>query len=175
MNREFLTTSIFIVLLLQSVSAHGGEEEAGLTNLQVMLISLAISLVFFIASKKLFSLDSNSKESIYLSLVLYTGAVHVLLGIKDRIFLLGGVGVILFALLPLITKFGNANRSLSQAAVGLIVTIMFIGYFVSNHDLHFIVEDYLGLTTKFAELGIIGLIVKNYMNKTGVESTESRS
>ena len=37
---------------------------------------------------------------------------------------------------------------------------MLVGYFVSNHNLHYIMEDYLGITTKLAEVTIITLVYK---------------
>jgi hypothetical protein len=37
---------------------------------------------------------------------------------------------------------------------------MFFAYFVSNHDIHAILEDYIGITTKISEIGvIIGLLI----------------
>ena len=44
-----------------------------------------------------------------------------------------------------------------QVMLGLIVVTMF-AYFVSNHDLHYIIEDYLGITTKLVEVGIIAAL-----------------
>jgi hypothetical protein len=36
---------------------------------------------------------------------------------------------------------------------------MFIAYFVSNHDIHSLLEDYLGLTAKISEIGVmVGLV-----------------
>ena len=32
---------------------------------------------------------------------------------------------------------------------------MFIAYFVSNHDIHSLLEDYLGITTKISEIGVV--------------------
>ena len=46
--------------------------------------------------------------------------------------------------------------------LGAAVITMFIAHLVSNHDLHYIAEDYLGITTKLAEVGIIGLMLKQY-------------
>ena len=96
-----------------------------------------------------------------LTLVFYTGTVHILLGISDLVFLLGGVGVISIAMLPLASSLGKSNQSLFDLGLGLIVITMFVAYFVSNHDLHYIAEDYLGITTKLAELGIIILLIKH--------------
>ena len=77
------------------------------------------------------------------------------------VFLLGGVGVISIAMLPLASSLGKSNQSLFDLGLGLIVITVFVAYFVSNHDLHYIAEDYLGITTKLAELGIIILLIKH--------------
>ena len=151
-----LTASLF---LLQTTSAHGGEDKEGLTNLQIMLISISICIIFAIAYNKLSWGDSGAAP--LLTLVFYTGTVHILLGISDLVLLLGGVGVISIAMLPLVSSFGKSNESLFDLGLGLIVITMFVAYFVSNHDLHYIAEDYLGITTKLAELGIIILLIKH--------------
>ena len=47
--KRILGFSLFVILAsLQSVSAHGGEDSKGLSNLQIMLISLAICAVFYL-------------------------------------------------------------------------------------------------------------------------------
>ena len=51
---------------------------------------------------------------------------------------------------------------LATLGLGMGVTVMFAAYFVSNHDLHYIAEDYLGITTKLAELAIIILLKKEW-------------
>ena len=151
-----------LVTFLQTVSGHGGEESEGLSNLQIMLTSLSASVVFFIIYQKIPNLGTHPNEKITLTLVLYTGVVHVLLGMNDFIFLLGGFGVILIAILPYFSNFAKARKGLVQVMLGTAVITMFIAYFVSNHDLHYIAEDYLGITTKLAEVGIIGLMLKQY-------------
>lgn len=162
MRKIVLFGAMVLVTFLQTVSAHGGEESEGLSNLQIMLTSLSASVVFFIIYKKIPNLGANPNEKITLTLVLYTGVVHVLLGINDFIFLLGGFGVILIAILPYFSNFAKARKGLVQVMLGTAVITMFIAYFVSNHDLHYIAEDYLGITTKLAEVGIIGLMLKQY-------------
>lgn len=158
MNRILVVCLVASLFFVQTASAHGGEDKEGLTNLQIMLISISVCAIFAIVYNKLSRGDSG--VSPLLTLVFYTGSVHILLGISDLVFLLGGVGVISIAMLPQISSFGKSNESLFDLGLGLIVITMFVAYFVSNHDLHYIAEDYLGITTKLAELGTIILLLK---------------
>tara|TARA_A100001388_G_C28755614_1_gene494784 strand:- start:222 stop:725 length:504 start_codon:yes stop_codon:yes gene_type:complete len=160
--KRILGFSVFVILAsLQSASAHGGEDSEGLSNLQIMLISLAICAVFYFLFRKLSDSESNANNGLLLTLVVYTGTVHILLGINDMIFLIGGLGIIAIATAPFVTEIARSRERLLQPALALSALTMFIAYFVSNHDLHYIAEDYLGLTTKLSEIGIIGLVLKN--------------
>ena len=160
--KRILGFSLIVSLAtLQSVSAHGGEDSEGLSNLQIMLISLAICAVFYFLFRKLSDSESSANNGLLLTLVAYTGTVHILLGLNDMIFLLGGLGIIAIATAPFVTEIARSRERLLQTALALSALTMFIAYFVSNHDLHYIAEDYLGLTTKLSEIGIIGLVLKN--------------
>tara|TARA_B000000565_G_scaffold199430_1_gene153192 strand:+ start:1922 stop:2425 length:504 start_codon:yes stop_codon:yes gene_type:complete len=160
--KRILGFSVFVILAsLQSASAHGGEDSEGLSNLQIMLISLAICAVFYFLFSKLSDSESNANNGLLLTLVAYTGTVHILLGINDMIFLVGGLGIIAIATAPFVSEIARSREKLLQPALALSALTMFIAYFVSNHDLHYIAEDYLGLTTKLSEIGIIGLVLKN--------------
>ena len=165
--KRILGFSLFVILTsLQSVSAHGGEDSKGLSNLQIMLISLAICAVFYLLFRKLSDSESSASNGLLLTLVAYTGTVHILLGLNDMIFLLGGLGIIAIATAPFVTEIARSRERLLQPALALLALTMFIAYFVSNHDLHYIAEDYLGLTTKFSEIGIIGLVINHNKNKS---------
>ena len=166
--KRILGFSVLVILAsLQSVSAHGGEDSEGLSNLQIMLISLAICAVFYFLFRKLSDSESSVNNGLLLTLVAYTGTVHILLGLNDMIFLLGGLGIIAITTAPFVTEIARSRERLLQQALALLALTMFIAYFVSNHDLHYIAEDYLGLTTKLSEIGIIGLVLKN--QKGGLE------
>ena len=155
----FILSFLFFV---QSASAHGGEDKEGLSNLQIMLISLAACLVIYLISEKIFTIDIESNNKIFLSLVTYTGTVHVLLGVNDFLLLFGGISVLLIAVVANATNIGGENYGLLQIIMGVAIVSMFVAYFVSNHDLHYIAEDFLGITTKLAELGVIALIIRQY-------------
>ena len=103
--------------------------------------------------------------------MVYTGSVHILLGINDFTLLLGGIGVLSIAGVSSLTNFGKEKEGIMQVMLGLIIVTMFVAYFVSNHDLHYIVEDYLGITTKLVEVGIIAFIVKTYKNQSKINDS----
>jgi uncharacterized membrane protein YphA (DoxX/SURF4 family) len=49
---------------------------------------------------------------------------------------------------------------LARISLVVLSITMFFAYFVSNHDIHAILEDYIGITTKISEIGvIIGLLI----------------
>ena len=171
MKKIVLVFSIFFLALLKSVSAHGGEGKEGLTNLQVMLISLSLCIIFYVIWNKISNKESESNKTILLTLVVYTGSVHILLGINDFTLLLGGIGVLSIAGVSSLTNFGKEKEGIMQVMLGLIIVTMFVAYFVSNHDLHYIVEDYLGITTKLVEVGIIAFIVKTYKNQSKINDS----
>ena len=92
--------------------------------------------------------------------MVYTGAVHVMLGLQDIIFMIGGIGIIGLGFAPLVLNFAKTNEGLFQIGLCINAAIMFVGYFVSNHDIHYLMEDYLGITTKLAEITILALVYK---------------
>jgi hypothetical protein len=147
-------------LLLGNVAAHGGEPSDGLSNIQITLISLVLSAISFFLIPRIWDLETNFQRKIILSAVIYTGAVHVMLGLDDLVFMIGGVGIICLGFAPLVLNFAKTNERIFQIGLCLNAAIMFVGYFVSNHDLHYILEDYLGITTKLAEITILALLFK---------------
>ena len=166
MKKWFLILLTVQLSIIQTASAHGGEGKEGLTNLQIMLISLSLCVIFYVIWNKISNKNSEPSKTILLTLVLYTGSVHILLGINDFTLLLGGIGVLSIAGVSSLTNFGKEKEGIMQVMLGLIIVTMFVAYFVSNHDLHYIVEDYLGITTKLVEVGIIAFIIKNYKNQS---------
>ena len=93
-------------------------------------------------------------------------SVHILLGLNDYLLLLGGVGVIGILVLSLLVNFSQWQDKMARLGLGLTVVVMFAAYFVSNHDIHYIAEDYLGITTKLAELSILVLLKKEWSQET---------
>lgn len=156
----FLLSALTGLFFAGNVTAHGGEPTDGLTNLQITLISIGLSGASYFVIPKLWNLESNTQRKIILSAVVYTGAVHVMLGLQDIIFMIGGIGIIGLGFAPLVLNFAKTNEGLFQIGLCINAAIMFVGYFVSNHDIHYLMEDYLGITTKLAEITILALVYK---------------
>ena len=162
----FAVTLGFLLSLLPMVSAHGEEESTGLSNSQVLIIaSLSAIVVYLLANR--FLHDSQAVFSTpIIGLTSFSGLVHILLGIDDRTLLLGGIGATGLIALPLILTLNEQKRKLFQISLIILILVMFIAYFVSNHDIHYILEDYLGIITKVIELIILILLVRNYRTET---------
>ena len=161
MKKAYLLATIFTgSLFVENAAAHGGEPTDGLSNLQITLISSGLSAASFFLIPKLWESESNISRKILLSAVVYTGAVHIMLGLEDVTFMIGGIGIICLGFAPLVVDFAKSNENLFQTGLCINAAIMLVGYFVSNHDLHYLLEDYLGITTKLAEIAILTLVYK---------------
>jgi uncharacterized membrane protein SirB2 len=161
-----ILSGVLTILSIPLVSAHGGESTSGFTNIQIMLISIGISASIYILITRVLKTQTYISSTLVYTLVSFTGSVHILLGLNDNLLLLGGVGVIGILALSLFVNFSQWQEKIARLGLGLVVTIMFAAYFVSNHDLHYIIEDYLGITTKLAELSIIILLNKERKQET---------
>ncbi len=152
--------AILAIFSTTLVSGHEGESTDGLTNFQILLISIVISAcIYFLVSRFIEEREYRPSPLVF-TLVTFTGSVHILLGLSDYLLLIGGVGVIGILGLSLIVNLSPLRDKIARLGLGLVVAIMFVAYFVSNHDLHYIIEDYLGIITKLAELSIIILITR---------------
>ena len=153
-------SGVLTILSTPLVSAHGGESTDGFTNFQIMLISIGISASIYFLITRVLETKTHLSSPLVFTLVTFTGSVHILLGLSDNLLLLGGIGVIGIMALSLVVNFSQRQEKIAKLGLMLIVTIMLVAYFVSNHDLHYIIEDYLGITTKLAELSLIILLNK---------------
>lgn len=150
-----LVIATSLVFLLPSVSAHGDEASSGLANYHVLGIALATAVLAFLLFTSKFSTDNSVFTPAVFSFAVFTGIVHVLLGINDKILLAGGISVLAILLLSITAKMDEKKTKISRLALGGVTITMFIGYFVSNHDLHYVLEDYLGITTKLFEIALL--------------------
>lgn len=155
-----LGVALLSVLLLDNAAAHGGEASDGLSNMQITIAAIVLCVISYFAIPKFLGSDTSRGKNVILAAVIYTGAVHIMLGLDDVVFLLGGIGIIGFGFAPLVLKFAKNNEKIFQMGLAINALIMFIAYFVSNHDLHYLLEDYLGLTTKVSEIVIMTLVVR---------------
>ncbi len=166
-GKQLKFSSIFLVsTILPTVAAHGGEEEpATLSNSQVLIIaSLGAILVYFLFNKFLASRQAVFPSSV-VSLASFSGLVHILLGLEDSTLLLGGVGVMGLIAIPMVIKLDEQKGKLASYSLILLIGVMFVAYFVSNHDLHYILEDYLGIVTKLIEISVVVVLVREMRSK----------
>ena len=166
-GKQLKFSSIFLVsTILPTVAAHGGEEEpATLSNSQVLIIaSLGAILVYFLFNKFLASRQAVFPSSV-VSLASFSGLVHILLGLEDSTLLLGGVGVMGLIAIPMVIKLDEQKGKLVSYSLILLIGVMFVAYFVSNHDLNYILEDYLGIVTKLIEISVVVVLVREMRSK----------
>ncbi|MDC0327848.1 hypothetical protein OAN05_00930 [bacterium] len=141
------------------VQAHGGNE-ATVSNPMVLFISIISSVFAWAAGSEWLTKNSSIGSPLVFCLAIFSGTVHILLGLDDLILMLGGIGVIgilMASLIPTLKRF----KVQLKLGLGFVVSMTIIGYFVTNHDLHYISEDYLGIITKLAELGLLQQVLTN--------------
>ncbi|MEC7098640.1 MAG: hypothetical protein VXW74_04250, partial [Candidatus Thermoplasmatota archaeon] len=96
---------------------------------------------------------------------LYSGVVHVLLGLQDSLLLLGGLGVFGLLAAPVVIEFEGSKATLARAGLAVLLAGMFVAYFASSHGGSFL-QDTIGLTTKAAEVGAIVSLLMLSRTKT---------
>ena len=67
--------------------------------------------------------------------------------------------------IPMVIKLDEQKGKLVSYSLILLIGVMFVAYFVSNHDLHYILEDYLGIVTKLIEVSAIVILAKEMRSK----------
>jgi len=157
-----ILSGMLSILFVPLVSAHDGESSGGLTNFRIMLISIFISVTIYFLINRSLEIQTYLSSPLVFTLASFTGSVHILLGLNDYLLLIGGLGVIGILVLSLLVNLSQSQDKIVRLGLGMGVTVMFAAYFVSNHDIHYIVEDYLGITTKLAELSIVILLKKEW-------------
>ncbi|MGB1365493.1 MAG: hypothetical protein ACPH9F_04310 [Candidatus Poseidoniaceae archaeon] len=159
-NMAFLLT-LSLISFLPFASAHGDEPSTGLANYQILGIALATALLAFALVSKKFASKMRVFTPVVFSFALFTGVVHVLLGLSDRLLLIGGVGVLGILLFPIVVSMDEKKSKFAQLGLSGVTLAMFVGYFVSNHDIHYVLEDYLGIATKLSEIALLVGIYKS--------------
>jgi len=153
---SYLLTLTVIILFTTIASAHGDEESsARFSNLEILFIALTLSLIGFLLTATKYAQKMTVFSAYTFSFALYTGSVHVFLGLNNGILLLGGCGVLSILSASLLFTFDDLKMKLARISLAALSITMFFAYFVSNHDIHAILEDYLGITTKISEIGVI--------------------
>ncbi len=149
--------------ILPLASAHGGEDtlvEEVLSNGQILLISVLGSLVIWLITNSMLAIKASLWTPVMMGLLAYTGLVHVLLGIDETLLLVGGLGALAGVVgLTLVELKPTVERRASFALAGGLC-VMVVGFFLANHDLHMLLEDQLGLSTKLVELLLLVLMFR---------------
>ena len=152
----YLLTLVVVVLFAPLASAHGEEESTPiLGNLGILLLALTLSLVVLLLTLAKDSQKMTVFSSYTFSFALYTGFVHALLGLNDGILLIGGFGVLGIIAVPIFFSLNEQMRRGARISLAVLSIFMFIAYFVSNHDVNSLLGDYLGITTKISEIGVV--------------------
>jgi len=157
--RVYCSSLVVLVLAMPVVQAHGGNE-ATVSNPMVLFISITSSVFAWAAGSEWLTKNSSIGSPLVFCLAIFSGTVHILLGLDDLILMVGGIGVIgilMASLIPTLKRF----KVQLKLGLGFVVSMTIIGYFVTNHDLHYISEDYLGIITKLAELGLLQQVLTN--------------
>ncbi|MGY8715771.1 MAG: hypothetical protein ACKVI6_04955 [Candidatus Poseidoniales archaeon] len=148
---RILIVAILTLFSLPIASAHGDGNPQTISNLYIMIIAILTSLFSYMLLKEWINFQSEIFTPLTFSLALYTGTVHILLGLDDSLLLVGGLGIYGILFLTIFAKLNQQTTHISWISLLLILMSMFVAYFVSNPDIHYIVEDYLGLSSKLSE------------------------
>ena len=158
-SRNYWWSLVVLVLAMPVVQAHGGNE-ATMSNSMILSVSIISSVFAWSIGSEWLTKNSSIGSPLVFSLAIFSGTVHILLGLDDLILMVGGIGVIGILITSLIPTLKQLELQL-KLGLGIVVSTMIIGYFVTNHDLHYISEDYLGIITKLAELGLLQQLLTN--------------
>lgn len=159
-SRLFFASLALPILAMPTAQAHG-EGAATVSNSAILLISLTSSVFLWSIGREWLSTNSCIGSPLVFCLAIFSGITHVMLGLDDSLLIVGGIGVLGILAASLSPKLSSFNTQL-RVGLAAIVGVMFVGYFVANHDLHYILEDYLGILTKIAELVLMQQLSSNY-------------
>ncbi|MGB1623402.1 MAG: hypothetical protein ACPHX2_07045 [Candidatus Poseidoniaceae archaeon] len=132
---------------------HADSAEA-LDHTTVMAIAYVASSLTFLFVWLKWSESNLLYPPHVIGFALYSGVVHVLLGLQDSLLLLGGLGVFGLLAAPVVIEFEGSKATLARAGLAVLLAGMFVAYFASSHGGSFL-QDTIGLTTKAAEVGAI--------------------
>jgi hypothetical protein len=143
---------------------HADSAEA-LDHTTVMAIAYAASSLTFLFVWLKWSESNLLYPPHVIGFALYSGVVHVLLGLQDSLLLLGGLGVFGLLAAPVVIEFEGSKATLARAGLAVLLAGMFVAYFASSHGGSFL-QDTIGLTTKAAEVGAIVSLLMLSRTKT---------
>ena len=150
---------VMLILSMPVAQAHG-DNASTVSNSAVLFISSISSIFVFSVGSNWVRKNSSIGSPLIFCLAIFSGFVHILLGLDDIILMVGGIGVFGILLASLVPNLSRFEKQL-KLGLAFVVSMMFIGYFITNHDLHYIIEDYLGIITKLIELVMLQQLLTN--------------
>ena len=92
-GRVYWWSLVVLVLTMPVVQAHG-DNEATLSNQMVLFVSIISSVFAWSVGGEWLTKNSSIGSPLVFCLAIFSGTVHILLGLEDLILMVGGIGVI---------------------------------------------------------------------------------
>ena len=110
---RILIVAILTLFSLPIASAHGDGNLQTISNLYIMIIAILTSLFSYMLLKEWINFQSEIFTPLTFSLALYTGTVHILLGLDDSLLLVGGLGIYGILFLTIFAKLNQQTTHIS--------------------------------------------------------------
>ncbi len=144
-------------------SADGGGHKQVMPDENIIGICLLASIVAYFMISKISKFSLNGEDKLAFSLVVFTIAVHAILGIDDLKLLAGAAGFLAFgvAFFAIEIPFVEKNKTLFSYLLIIYTLAIVIFYLYQHPDLTKDGSyDSVGILTKISEIGIIVLTIK---------------
>lgn len=144
-------------------SADGGGHKQVMPDENIIGISLLASTVAYFLVPKISKYNLDNEDKLASSLLIFTIAVHAILGIDDLKLLAGAAGFLAFGVVFFVMEIPFVEKSKTMFSYLLIIyTLAIIIFYLYQHpDLTKNGSyDSVGILTKISEIGIIALTLR---------------
>ena len=144
-------------------SADGGGHKQVMPDENIIGISLLASTVAYFLVPKISKYNLDNEDKLASSLLIFTIAVHAILGIDDLKLLAGAAGFLAFGVAFFVIEIPFVEKSKTMFSYLLIIyTLAIIIFYLYQHpDLTKNGSyDSVGILTKISEIGIIALTLR---------------
>tara|TARA_Y100001958_G_C21235949_1_gene562379 strand:+ start:605 stop:1054 length:450 start_codon:yes stop_codon:yes gene_type:complete len=144
-------------------SADGGGHKQVMPDENIIGISLLASTVAYFLVPKISKYNLDNEDKLASSLLIFTIAVHAILGIDDLKLLAGAAGFLAFGVAFFVMEIPFVEKSKTMFSYLLIIyTLAIIIFYLYQHpDLTKNGSyDSVGILTKISEIGIIALTLR---------------
>ena len=144
-------------------SADGGGHKQVMPDENIIGISLLASTVAYFLVPKISKYNLDNEDKLASSLLIFTIAVHAILGIDDLKLLAGAAGFLAFGVAFFVMEIPFVEKSKTMFSYLLIIyTLAIIIFYLYQHpdltkDGSY---DSVGILTKISEIGIIALTLR---------------